>query len=627
MNFLSIKNFSIIQRRFLLVIIDFVLVFVSQILFSEIFINFTETFFFSNLYFYVLFLSFFGLILYAITGQYKSLTRYATSKTIYNLAFRNFVFVLSILVISKILNVEILFSNVIVILWLVLTFTTGGTRFVLRDFIYFLNKNNISNSSTNAIIYGAGEAGVALLLSLKNKNFKNIVCFIDDNKDLWGSYISGIPIRSPDSLANMQNISKTIYLAIPSLTKDQYKNIFSKISKLGFEILKVPSLYEIASGKITINELRPLNIEDILGRDEVSPNYELLEESIKGKTILITGAGGTIGSELSKQILNIFPKKIILLEMSEPALHNLSRQFYDYSPDFKNVEFILGNACNEKLIEKIFEQNKVDVVFHAAAYKHVPLVEINPSIGILNNVLSTKNLCKLSFENKIEKFVLISSDKAVRPTSIMGASKRVCELIVQSFAFKSKNDSKMNGKESTKFSFVRFGNVLRSSGSVVPIFEEQIKKGGPLLVTHPEINRYFMSIEEAASLVIQAAALSKGGEIFLLDMGDPIKIVDLAKQMINLSGYKVKDKNNLSGDIEIKFTGLRKGEKLYEELLIEKNSKKTKHPLIFESFEKSKNYLIINTKIEALIDNLLDLKNKESLKFLSEIVPEWKTPK
>ena len=627
MKFLSINHFSVIQRRFLLVIIDFVLVFISLISFSEIFINFSETFFISNIYIYLLIISFFGLILYAITGQYKSLTRYATSKTIYNLAFRNFVFVLLILGISKTLNVEIIFSNKIIILWLVLTFTTGGTRFVLRDFIYFLNKNNFINSSSNAIIYGAGEAGVALLLSLKNKNYKNIVCFIDDDKDLWGSYISGIPIKSPDTLANIQNISKTIYLAIPSLTKDQYKTIFSKISKLGFEILKVPSLYEIASGKITINELRPLNIEDILGRDEVAPDNKLLQESIKGKTILISGAGGTIGSELSKQILKISPKRIILLEMSEPSLHNLSRQFYDFSPEFKNVEFILGNACNEKLIKKIFEKSKVDVVFHAAAYKHVPLVEINPSVGLLNNVLSTKNLCKLSFENNIEKFVLISSDKAVRPTSIMGASKRVCELIVQSFAFMSKEDFKINGKESTKFSFVRFGNVLRSSGSVVPIFEEQIKKGGPLLVTHPEINRYFMSIEEAASLVIQAAALSRGGEIFLLDMGEPIKIVDLAKQMINLSGYKLKDENNLSGDIEIKFTGLRKGEKLYEELLIEKNSKKTKHPLIFESSEKSKNYLNINSKIEELIRTLLELEIKESLKLLSEIVPEWKTPK
>ena len=469
-----------------------------------------------------------------------------------------------------------------------MTFTIGGTRFVLRDFIYLLNKNNARNSSSNAIIYGAGEAGVALLLSLKNKNYKNIVCFIDDNKDLWGSNISGIPIRSPEYLSNIKNISKTIYLAIPSLTKDKYKIIFSKISKLGFEILKVPTLYEIASGKITINELRPLNIEDFLGRDEVVPDKELLKESIEGKTILITGAGGTIGSEISKQIIKFLPRKIILLEMSEPALHSISRELHDYYPDFRNIEFTLGNACNKNLLKKIFEENELDVVFHAAAYKHVPLVEINPTIGILNNVLSTKNLCNLSFENKIEKFVLISSDKAVRPTSIMGASKRVCELIVQSFAEKSNKNSNLNVEGLTKFCFVRFGNVLRSSGSVVPIFEEQIKKGGPLLVTHPEINRYFMSIEEAASLVIQAAALSKGGEIFLLDMGDPIKIVDLAKQMINLSGYSLKDDNNLSGDIEIKFTGLRKGEKLYEELLIEKNSRKTKHPFIFESSEKIK---------------------------------------
>ena len=350
---------------------------------------------------------------------------------------RNLVFVFIIFVISNILDFEITFSNKFIILWLFLTFTIGGIRFVLRDFIYFLNKKNADYSNSNAIIYGAGEAGVALFSSLKNKNYKNIVCFIDDNKDLWGSYISGIPINSPESLANMKNISKKIYLAIPSLTKDQYKNIL-KISKLGFEILKVPSLYEIASGKITINELRPLNIEDILGRDEVVPDKDILTESIKGKTILISGAGGTIGSEISKQILKIGPRKIILLEMSEPALHTLSQELYNFYPNFQNLEFTLGDSCNQKLIKKIFKDNNVDVVFHAAAYKHVPLLEINPTTGILNNVLSTLNLCDLSFENKIDKFVLISSDKAVRPTSIMGASKKSLRISCSVFCRKIK---------------------------------------------------------------------------------------------------------------------------------------------------------------------------------------------
>tara|TARA_Y100000589_G_C27199325_1_gene648728 strand:- start:4961 stop:6850 length:1890 start_codon:yes stop_codon:yes gene_type:complete len=623
MNFSILNNSSSTQRRAILAVVDFFLIGFSIYVVNDVFLEFSEESFISNSYLFIFITSFIGIILYAVTGQYKSLTRYATSKTAYDLSLRNFIFVILILLFSQLLDIKIVLSNKVIILWLLLICTTGGIRFVLRDFIYLLNNNYSKTSSSNAVIYGAGETGVELLTSLKHNNFKNVLCFIDDDKDLWGRSINGVPIKSPNSLINIKNISKTIYLAIPSLSKQRYKLIFSKISKLGFKILKVPSLSEIASGRSSLNEFRPLEIEDILGRDEVDSDEDLLKESINDKNILITGAGGSIGSEITKQIIQRNPRKIVLLDISEPSLHKISEELKEHSSKNIYIEFALGNASNEKLITRIIKKNQVNIIFHAAAYKHVPIVESNPIVGILNNVLSTKNLCDLSLKFNIEKFVLISSDKAVRPTSIMGASKRVCELIVQSRAFfVSKNINDM-GSKNIKFSLVRFGNVLRSSGSVVPIFEKQIRKGGPLLVTHPDINRYFMTIEEAASLVIQSAALSKGGDIFLLDMGEPIKILDLAKKMINLSGYFIKDETKLDGDIEIKFTGLRKGEKLYEELLIEKNSEKTKHPLIFKSSEKVLDYALIDDQINQLIKYLFNFNKEEVFKILSKIVPEW----
>ena len=614
-----IKNSSSRQRRFILGIIDFILIIFSLFIVSESFVKYAENSSFFSFNFNILFLAICGIILYVLTGQYTSLTRYATSKTAYYLALRNFILVVFIFFFLKVIGIEVIYSNNIVILWLLLICTTGGVRFVLRDFLYLLNKSNLKVSSSNAIIYGAGEAGVELFVSLKN-NYKNVVCFIDDNKDLWGRYISGIPIKSPKSLEKFQNISETIYLAMPSITKSQYKAIFSKISKLGYKILKVPTLYEIASRKLSVDSFSTLQIEDILGRDEAIPNEDLLKSSIEGKNILISGAGGTIGCELCKQIVKRKPNHLTLLDISEPSLYKISEELKKYSSEFGNIEFSLGSACNNKLVNNLIERNKVNIIFHAAAYKHVPLVEINPISGILNNVLTTKNLCSLSLKNNIEKFVLISSDKAVRPTSIMGASKRVCELIVQSH-----RELAIEENKSIIFSTVRFGNVLRSSGSVVPSFEEQINKGGPVIVTHPDVNRYFMTIEEAASLVIQASALSKGGEIFLLDMGSPIKIVDLARKMINLRGFSVKDDENTTGYIQIKFCGLRKGEKLFEELLIEDNAEKTDHPLIFKAQEEIRNNLILIKKIEELIQNLIDFKEEEVFKVLKEVVPEWKT--
>ena len=557
---------------------------------------------------------FLGIPLYIFTGQYKSLTRYVGSRSLYYLISRNSILILIIIIVGKFLKLSLPSGGNLIIFLILVSFISGGIRFLLRDILLYFSDFNKKNLKKVAI-YGAGASGAQLEATLRLSYEYRIEFFIDDNKELWRRSLNDIPIRSVDFLKNNINKIDQVLIAIPSLKKRNYKKILNKLSEYNISVLTIPSLSEIASGKSKINSLKPILIEDILGRDEIPPDPILLSKSINNKSILITGAGGSIGSELARKILEINPSRLVLLEINEPSLYQVQRELKNNFPE-KDIFSILGSASSKKLLENAIRDYRIDLIFHAAAYKHVPLVEENPIIGLENNIFSTLNICAVTQSLKVEKVVLISSDKAVRPTNLMGVSKRISELIFQAYS----NNKKYN----TCFSMVRFGNVLGSSGSVVPLFREQIQKGGPITITDKDMVRYFMTIEEASYLVIQASALAKGGEILLLDMGEPIFIKILAEKMINLAGLRVKNKTNPKGDIEIKYTGKRAGEKLYEELLISAESEKTLHPLIYKARENYINSEILLEELQNLKKYLRNFDYESTFKVLKNLVPEWK---
>ena len=557
---------------------------------------------------------FLGIPLYIFTGQYKSLTRYVGSRSLYYLISRNSILILIIIIVGKFLKLSLPSGGNLIIFLILVSFISGGIRFLLRDILLYFSDFNKKNLKKVAI-YGAGASGAQLEATLRLSYEYSIEFFIDDNKELWRRSLNDIPIRSVDFLKNNINKIDQVLIAIPSLKKRNYKKILDKLSEYNISVLTIPSLSEIASGKSKINSLKPILIEDILGRDEIPPDPILLSKSINNKSILITGAGGSIGSELARKILEINPSSLVLLEINEPSLYQVQRELKNNFPE-KDIFSILGSASSKKLLENAIRDYRIDLIFHAAAYKHVPLVEENPIIGLENNIFSTLNICAVTQSLKVEKVVLISSDKAVRPTNLMGVSKRISELIFQAYS--------SNKKYNTCFSMVRFGNVLGSSGSVVPLFREQIQKGGPITITDKDMVRYFMTIEEASYLVIQASALAKGGEILLLDMGEPIFIKILAEKMINLAGLRVKNKTNPKGDIEIKYTGKRAGEKLYEELLISAESEKTLHPLIYKARENYINSEILLEELQKLKKYLRNFDYESTFKVLKNLVPEWK---
>ena len=556
---------------------------------------------------------FLGIPLYLFTGQYKSLTRYVGSRYLYYLISRNAFLILTIIIFGKLLNLSLPSGGNLIIFLILVSFMSGGIRFLLRDILLYFSDFKKKNVKKVAI-YGAGTSGAQLEATLRLSSDYSIEFFIDDNRDLWRRSLNDIPIRSIDFLQNNIHKIDQVLIAIPSLKRSNYKKISDKLSAYNISVLTIPSLSEIASGKSKINSLRPILIEDILGRDQIPPDKSLLSKSINNKSVLITGAGGSIGSELARKILDISPLKIVLLEINEPSLYQIQRELKNKFPQ-KNIFYALGSACSKKLLENIIKKYDIDLIFHAAAYKHVPLVEENPIIGLENNIFSTLNICEVSQNQKVEKVVLISSDKAVRPTNLMGVSKRVSELIFQAYS--------SNKKNKTCFSMVRFGNVLGSSGSVVPLFRDQIYKGGPITITDKDMIRYFMTIEEASYLVIQASALAEGGEILLLDMGEPILIKSLAEKMINLTGLRVKNKAHPNGDIEIIYTGKRAGEKLYEELLISAESEKTLHPLIYKARENFINSEILLKELQNLKYYLKNFDYDSTCKLLKNIVPEW----
>ena len=466
-----------------------------------------------------------------------------------------------------------------------------NSRLTIRELLTRLqgkNQGRIRNKNgyDNIVIYGAGEAGRDLLEGLRNSHKYNVMAYIDDDPQLSGAYLLGkkiYPAHELVSLVEELDIAQ-VFLAIPSISRAQKRQIIEKLSGIAIKIKELPSLEEIADEKVTVSSMRKVDILDVLDRQTVEPDVLLLQKNISGKCVLVTGAGGSIGSELCRQVIKNKPKCLVLYELSEFALYSIHQELtikQANTPTYQDIKIVavIGNVTNESNLFRILNLHNIQTVYHAAAYKHVPMVEHNPFEGVINNTKGTYHCARAAIQANVETFVLISTDKAVRPTNVMGASKRLAELVCQAL---SQTDSQ------TCISMVRFGNVLGSSGSVVPLFTKQIEQGKPITVTHPDVTRYFMTIPEAANLVIQAGAMALGGEVFVLDMGEPVKIVDLAQRMIHLSGFDIKDAAHPEGDIEVIFTGLRSGEKLYEELIIgEDNVESTDHPLIMQAIEHS----------------------------------------
>ena len=455
-------------------------------------------------------------------------------------------------------------------------------------------------------------------MALNNTNQLHPVGFIDDNKELQDNTISGLKVFSVNDIENLINKLKVdeVLIAIPSASRSDRFRIIDKLERHPIIVRTLPGLTDLAQGKVKIDDLLQVSIKDLLGRKSVEPNELLLGKNITNKTVVVTGAGGSIGSELCRQIVFLKPKALVLYERNELALYTIDEELnnLDSYHSFK-IYPILGSVNNKMRLKNLFKHFEVDTVYHAAAYKHVPMVEFNNTEGVYNNIFGTLNCTMAAVDSGVKNFVLISTDKAVRPTNTMGATKRVAELILQAFSVRQNR---------TTFSMVRFGNVLGSSGSVIPLFKKQIIEGGPVTVTDKKIIRYFMTVNEAVELTIQAGAMGTGGDVFVLDMGKPVKIKELAEKLIRLSGLKVRDEINPTGDIEIKYTGLRAGEKLYEELLIGDNVSETENPLIMRAKEDKYDW----DKLKLMLDKLVlandGYDHKSVREILIEIVPGYK---
>ena len=507
---------------------------------------------------------------------------------------------------------SVILINWILSLLLISGFRASASWLLTRDDIFAL----YNSQHKRVLIYGAGDAGIQLISALMYSKEYHPVGFIDDSKELQGSQIRGLDIHSIDNIEYLINTLKVdeVLITMPSVSRNIRLSIINKLESYPVHIRVLPGVSELAEGKVNISDLREVNIKDLLGRDRIEPSKKLLCKNIYHKVVLVTGAGGSIGSELCRRIVSLEPKVLILYEMSELALYTIEKELSNSCLNSIDIYPVLGNINNRNRLSNIFKKFSVNTIYHAAAYKHVPIVEFNNSEGIENNIFGTLNCAQAAIDNSIETFVLISTDKAVRPTNTMGATKRTAELVLQSLAVKQEN---------TKFSIVRFGNVLGSSGSVIPLFKQQIEEGGPITITHKDIIRYFMTISEAVDLVIQSGAMGKGGDLFLLDMGEPVSILDLAKKMIRLSGLEVKDKLNPDGDIEIKYIGLRPGEKLYEELLISKNASKTSNPKIMCAQEHMMPWDELNAILDEMKNAILTHDQIKLRSLLIQAVPEF----
>ena len=565
-----------------------------------------------------------SLPIFLIFGLYKNIFRYSGLYSLLQVSKAISLYGILFITLISVIGVNGIPRTIGLIHPLLLLFLIISWRILLRYSLSYLN-NKISTKKdfTKALVYGSGAAGRQLVKAMQESKEIAIKGFLDDDEKKEGCVIDGKRIYSPknlDKLLTKNNIS-LILLAIPSIPRKRRNEIIKSLLHYKIAVRTIPNISNLASGKSLITEFLELNINDLLGRFEVEPFQDLMKKNNFEKTILVTGAGGSIGSELCRQIINQKPKRIILVDISEYALYSIHQELNQVKQSETELIPLIGSVQDIPRMREIISIFKPFIIYHAAAYKHVPIVEHNLIEGLKNNLIGTFELANLALEKNVSNFVFISTDKAVRPTNIMGASKRLAELSLQ--ALNDKNLNISEGYEKTKFSIVRFGNVLESSGSVIPKFREQIKNGGPITLTHRDITRYFMTIPEASQLVIQAGAMAKGGDVFVLDMGKPIKIYDLAVKMIELSGLTVKNFSKTIGDIEIKITGLRPGEKLFEELFLSNNPIKTKHPKIFRSKEPFIRHEKLIKEIKLLEKLMEDNDIENILKKIRSIVIDY----
>ena len=497
--------------------------------------------------------------------------------------------------------------SVFIIYWALGVLWLGGSRVLVRRYLDWVLYG--AEDPSPVAIYGAGSTGIQLATALVSGREYRPVVFADDDQALHGTHIHGIPVVSRRRLKRLMKRGQisTVLLAVPSASRRQRMELVRFLERYPVEVKSVPAMPDLLAGA-HIDEVRDVAIEDLLGRDPVPPRPELLQKCIAARSVMVTGAAGSIGSELCRQIMPLGPRRLVMVDHSEYGLYRMERELEEQASR-TGVELVpvLGSVLNDWHMEPVCRENEVETLYHAAAYKHVPMVETNPSAGVRNNILGTRLMAEVAVRTGVQHFILVSTDKAVRPTNVMGATKRFAELVLQGMA---------EEKPGPVFSMVRFGNVMGSSGSVVPLFREQIRQGGPVTVTHPEVTRYFMTIPEAAQLVIQAGSMARGGEVFLLDMGEPVRIQDLARTMIRLMGASVRDEHNPDGDIEIHFTGLRPGEKLYEELLFDAgNGDPTSHPMIMQAHEDRLSPTEIKEALKAM-QHALESRDEQTMRVL-----------
>ncbi|MGE5466103.1 MAG: polysaccharide biosynthesis protein [Ignavibacteria bacterium] len=536
-----------------------------------------------------------ALPVFVVSGLYRAIFRYAGWRALMTVTKAVAVYAVLYATVFTVIGIAGVPRTVGLIQPMLLLLSVGASRALARFWLGGLYQAQLRLAGLpKVLIYGAGTAGRQLAAAMANSHEMRVIGFLDDDERLHGHVLNGLVIYSPadlESLVDSFQVSDVL-LALPSASRKRRNEILAQMLHAKVSIRTLPSVTELFQGKVSVSDLRELDIDDLLGREPVSPNHILLGRNITGKIVLVTGAGGSIGSELCRQILAVSPAVLLLVEQSEFALYQIHQELLTRSGD-AGVKLVplLASVRDEDRMREIMSTWKPDTAYHAAAYKHVPLVEHNPAEGIRNNVMGTLIAARVAAEHGVADFVLISTDKAVRPTNVMGASKRLAEMVLQALSAVH---------TATKFTMVRFGNVLGSSGSVVPKFRQQIRDGGPITLTHPDITRYFMTIPEAAQLVIQAGAMAKGGDVFVLDMGEPVKILDLARRMIELSGLTVRDEDDPDGDIEIAITGLRPGEKLFEELLIGDNPKPTTHPRIMRAHEDFLPWPLLSAELAGL---------------------------
>ena len=603
------------KKRIVTLIIDSFFILAAFWLSFLIRLDDVSVFFYQDNWFLIASLLPVTLLTFIKLGLYRAVLRYMNVQAVWSVILACVIATFFLVVLAFLIGNSMPRTVPIIFACLCLIFI-GGSRLMLRALVgrrFLIDKEAV-------IIYGAGSAGRQLASALSNSPEYNVVGFIDDDVSKQKWTIQGVNVYGLASLEGLitKKTVKRVLLAMASAKRSYRKEIVTRLERFPVKVQSIPGMAEIVDGSAEIVEFKDVEIEDLLGRDPVVSNDELMAANISNKVVMVTGAGGSIGSELCRQIVQQRPKKLVLFELSEFALYAINQELSHYSKSHNlDVEIIpmLGSIQRKNRVEAILTTYNVQTIYHAAAYKHVPLVEHNVIEGVRNNVFGTLFLAQAAIKAKVDNFVLISTDKAVRPTNVMGTTKRMAELILQALSIE---------QTSTRFCMVRFGNVLGSSGSVVPLFRKQIRSGGPVTLTHPDVTRYFMTIPEAAQLVIQAGSMGKGGDVFILDMGESVKIIDLATKMIHLSGFEVKSELEPEGDIEIKCTGLRPGEKLYEELLIGDNVSETDHKRIMTAQEHILPWPELNTLLNSLDDACHDFDHeaiRELLKCSTDFNP------